>query len=532
MSPLYTSINMLFRTTTLLCLLLISSVGVAENLEMLLMPGPVIEGHKKYEEQCDRCHKPFSKRSQSNLCNDCHETIKADIEQTNGFHGKRLQANKFRCRDCHTEHLGRGADIVKLNSANFDHDKTNYPLKGEHKKARCNSCHEAEQKKRKTSSNCFDCHQKNDPHREALGKKCDECHSEKSWSEYRFDHDKTDFKLKHKHQKVACDSCHPDSRYKPTPKRCIECHRYDDSHAGSNGEKCQACHDERDWKKNRFSHKKDADYALQGAHKNLPCSACHKDEVIKKKSKKERRTQCINCHKEDDQHLGRYGDKCKTCHSQKAWSTTLFDHEKDAKYPLVGRHKKARCDSCHPGVLYQEKLENSCNNCHLADDPHDTPTNQSCSYCHNEEGWNKAISFDHGFTTFPLVGLHGMVSCENCHLSRQFLKVKSGCIDCHKQNDEHKKRLGEQCATCHNPNSWKLWQFNHDKQTDYTLTGKHEGLACKHCHTEAEQTDRKQPRVCRDCHLKQDSHQQKFGSKCGHCHSTENWLDVTLPKDN
>ena len=102
MSPLYTSINMLFRTTTLLCLLLISSVAFAENLEMLLMPGPVIEGHKKYEEQCDRCHKPFSKRSQTTLCNDCHEAIKTDIEQAIGFHGKRLQGKKFRCRDCHT----------------------------------------------------------------------------------------------------------------------------------------------------------------------------------------------------------------------------------------------------------------------------------------------------------------------------------------------------------------------------------------------------------------------------------------------
>ncbi len=494
------------------------------------MPGPVIEGHKKYEEACDNCHKPFAKQSQSTLCSDCHEMIKEDIDQGIGFHGKHLSSKSFRCRDCHTEHLGRDADIIKLNSASFDHDETDYPLKGQHREARCISCHEADKKRRETSHHCFDCHQKRDPHRAELGEKCDECHNEKSWSEYRFDHDKTDFKLKNRHTKVACDSCHPAARYKPTPTNCFACHRFDDTHAGLNGEKCHECHDERDWKKNRFNHKKDANFALQGVHKTLPCTACHKGELREKKREEERRTRCINCHQGDDQHLGRYGEKCKECHQQKTWSETHFEHDKDTKYPLKARHKKVRCDNCHLDELYQERLERECISCHLADDQHATPKERSCGNCHNEQGWHKEISFDHGFTRFPLIGLHGMVSCESCHVSSQFLDIKSRCIDCHKKEDVHEKRLGEQCARCHNPNSWKLWQFDHDKQTDYTLTGKHEGLACKYCHTAVDQLPRKEPRACNDCHLKEDSHQQKFGRKCGHCHGTNSWLEVSLPK--
>ncbi|MCF6282703.1 MAG: hypothetical protein L3J28_10950 [Candidatus Polarisedimenticolaceae bacterium] len=520
----------LLRFITLVCLLA-PLAGVADSLEMLLMPGPVIAGHQKYEEACHRCHKPFAKRTQTALCNECHEAIKADIDRETGFHGKRLASATFRCRDCHTEHLGREADIVKLNSANFDHDKTDYPLIGLHRGRACGGCHETGKKHRDAETGCFDCHQKDDPHKTALGEKCDECHSEKGWLEYRFDHDKTAFKLKNRHTETACDSCHPDARYKPTPTRCYACHRFEDVHAGRNGEKCQDCHDERDWKKNRFSHKKDVDDALQGVHKRLPCSACHQGEFKQKKSEEERRTRCVSCHRQDDQHLGRYGEKCKTCHQQKKWSTLLFKHDDDTKFPLVARHKSTHCDSCHAGDLYEDKLEMSCISCHLADDRHDTPSDRSCGYCHNAQGWLDDIRFDHGFSTFPLIGLHGMVSCESCHLSGRFLEIKRACVDCHLQDDQHEKRLGEDCANCHNPNGWRLWQFDHDQQADYSLTGQHENLACKNCHIEVEVVARSEPRICRDCHLNEDSHNSLFGSRCGRCHSTENWLEVSLPKE-
>ena len=48
-----------------------SEVAVSAGLKSLVKPGEVIEGHMKYEEQCEKCHKPFSKESQTVLCRNC-----------------------------------------------------------------------------------------------------------------------------------------------------------------------------------------------------------------------------------------------------------------------------------------------------------------------------------------------------------------------------------------------------------------------------------------------------------------------------
>ena len=54
-------------------------VAVSAGIKSLVMPGKVIEGHAKYENECGRCHKSFSKESQNHLCRDCHETVDVDI---------------------------------------------------------------------------------------------------------------------------------------------------------------------------------------------------------------------------------------------------------------------------------------------------------------------------------------------------------------------------------------------------------------------------------------------------------------------
>ena len=67
---------------------------------------------------------------------------------------------------------------------------------------------------------------------------------------------------------------------------------------------------------------------------------------------------CVSCHRKDDKHKGRFGDKCQTCHNAKAWDDVLFDHDRDTKYALRGKHRQAKCDSCHTGNLYRDKLSN------------------------------------------------------------------------------------------------------------------------------------------------------------------------------
>lgn len=57
--------------------------------------------------------------------------------------------------------------------------------------------------------------------------------------------------------------------------------------------------------------------------------------------------------KKDDEHKGRYGTKCESCHSDHDWKTDIFNHNRDTKYPLRGKHAEAKCESCHIGSLYQ-----------------------------------------------------------------------------------------------------------------------------------------------------------------------------------
>ncbi|MFX8840728.1 cytochrome c3 family protein, partial [Acinetobacter baumannii] len=97
-------------------------------------PGPLSKGHAKYEKECQSCHEPFVRHSQSGLCLTCHKDISADRKTARGFHGRQPDASKSDCRTCHAEHKGRDADILQLNRQLFNHASTNFPLLGGHKR--------------------------------------------------------------------------------------------------------------------------------------------------------------------------------------------------------------------------------------------------------------------------------------------------------------------------------------------------------------------------------------------------------------
>ncbi len=94
------------------------------------MPGPVIEAHAEYEQECDQCHDTSDKDKQGQLCMSCHEheNILDDLSNKTGFHGRLSAAEKTDCKHCHTEHIGRDAKIIVLNASTFDHHKTDFPL--------------------------------------------------------------------------------------------------------------------------------------------------------------------------------------------------------------------------------------------------------------------------------------------------------------------------------------------------------------------------------------------------------------------
>ena len=51
-----------------LCLVLGLGTSQASIVERALMPGEVIAGHAKYEDDCDRCHISFDQSAQAALC--------------------------------------------------------------------------------------------------------------------------------------------------------------------------------------------------------------------------------------------------------------------------------------------------------------------------------------------------------------------------------------------------------------------------------------------------------------------------------
>jgi len=513
---------MMVTATTVL--MTTSGLARALDIETLLMPGKVIEGHAKLESKCSQCHSRFSKSTQSQLCLGCHEDIEKDVSAKAGYHGSLDDIATTACKSCHSEHLGRDADIVRLDPLVFDHQRTDFRLQGAHTAVACSACHKAGKKYSEATSTCNSCHSKQDPHQGNLGDECHSCHTVKSWKKFDYDHDKTDFPLHGAHKTTACNACHINEKYKDTVKTCQGCHALDDVHNGGNGPKCADCHNERKWTESEFDHDKDTDFRLKGRHNKASCEACHKDPVKDRKPP----STCVACHREDDAHHGRYGKKCQTCHNETQWEKGRFDHQRRTDFPLQGKHRKLLCNACHRGDLYKEDLSVECFSCHRTDDVHKGQEGKKCQRCHQASGWGDGIVFDHGLTRFPLLGLHATVPCEECHLSSAFKDVDLECFSCHRNDDEHKATLGSECQDCHNPNSWSVWIFDHKKQTGYELQGAHSDLGCSDCHKRPRKGSVSQSRQCNACHRQDDIHQGRFGSDCTRCHTTEDFRDVQI----
>ena len=489
------------------------------------MPGPVIAGHADLETQCTNCHARFARQRQRDLCVACHENVGDDVAAGTGFHGLSPEvAGEETCAGCHEDHLGRDADIVRLDREAFNHDFTDFPLHDSHQDVECEDCH-GEQPFHEAVTTCFGCHQEDDQHRGNLGESCADCHFETTWDDTHFDHEMTaDYALTGGHADISCVSCHVDEQYENTPTTCIACHREDDSHMGDNGTECQDCHTTNDWKETLFDHFDVTGFALTFGHSGLECEACHSGN----KFEEETPDTCYGCHMEDDSHDGINGTECADCHSTRDWTDTHFDHARDADFPLNGAHADLDCQQCHMVVVTDSKPPTDCFGCHEADDPHEDQLGEACEACHGEVEWTLDVRFDHDLTRFPLLGKHAETECEDCHETEAFLDAPEECVDCHLEDDTHEKRLGPDCALCHNPTDWLAWQFDHGEQTRFVLDGAHDGLQCEGCHERPanETGDVAVSMTCGECHRSDDIHRGEFGTDCERCHSTTSFADV------
>jgi len=518
-----------FLTNAFLCLLLLTTMNAyAESLESLFSPGDLSHAHADLGEQCSKCHDKANKSRQDQLCMDCHDhkNILNDIQNKKGFHGRIKMQGVNACKQCHREHRGEDAAIVTLNKGSFDHNNTDFKLKHRHSVLNCQSCHEPDKQYREAPTRCIGCHEDQDIHKGKLGEKCESCHVEKGWKESGFDHDTVDdFPLRGKHQDVDCQLCHVGNRFKDTPKQCVSCHSLNDVHGGRYGKKCHTCHEEKDWEEVKFDHYRETEYRLTGQHRQVDCDSCHTGDLYKDKLK----TSCFSCHKNDDEHKGRNGEKCQDCHSTEQWGKSKFSHDKETDFPLTGEHKGLECESCHRGDLTTE-LKTDCFSCHRHEDPHNGEMGEACDQCHNTKGWREKLFFEHDITRFPLIGLHAVTSCEQCHFSQDYRAAPIQCIKCHQDQDEHKGRFSDNCAKCHNPNSWKTWLFDHGKQTDFKLEGAHEEIECYSCHRSKMTEKSGLGSDCVDCHSGDDIHQGGFGRDCTRCHNTNDFREVDMTR--
>ncbi|MFA5951063.1 MAG: cytochrome C [Hyphomicrobium sp.] len=441
--------------TSLLAVTIVLAMGFGHAFgqtlfEKLVMPGPLAMAHAKLEEKCSNCHDSFAQKAQSNLCASCHKPVQADRTQKTGFHGRNSAARTQDCRICHSDHKGRDADIMLLDRETFQHDLTDFLLKGPHAAVPCASCHASGKAMRDATSACIGCHKKDEPHQGRLGTTCEGCHSAEAWLPAKsFDHTKTKFHLNGAHRGVPCTTCHTNEQWKGVGTQCVDCHRLADKHSGKNGLKCADCHTVDKWSAVKFNHDKQTRFPLRGAHAKVVCTGCHAADLHAPVP-----STCSGCHKEQDPHKGSLGQACQQCHGEESWAKKVaFDHDL-SRFPLIGLHAAVPCESCHLSQNYKG-VSSSCSDCHK-DTHHEGLLGTKCAACHNPNGWT-LWRFDHAqATSFPLTGRHVGLACAACHTTShpQNLKISKECFSCHAADDAHRGAFGRACGSCHSTASF------------------------------------------------------------------------------
>jgi hypothetical protein len=304
------------------------------------------------------------------------------------------------------------------------HRATAFPLLGRHATVPCSSCHAAAGTRdartipiRLGSGKCADCH--DDAHGGQLASRpdlaaCSACHSVDRWRPTSYGvvaHGQSRFPLDGAHAAVPCAACHAARRpglhplpapaalgraqiaFHPPEATCADCHADPHEWRATNvaAPPCTACHTTRSFRPTTMDAARHAStgYALEGAHRAVPCVACHREidrpratstlvvatPPVARLQLGSAPTACARCH--TDPHGGRFnamgGGGCDACHSLAAFSpASRFDHARIARFPLDGAHQRVPCASCHRQTLGAKPgtptvytgLSPKCESCH------------------------------------------------------------------------------------------------------------------------------------------------------------------------
>lgn len=507
--------------------------GAAVVRAQALSPGPLANPHAKYDndDSCLKCHSAEQGVPDAK-CLDCHTVLDARIRAGKGYHGRTLRGRP--CTDCHKDHLGRGAELIRWPGGSperFTHALTGFNLIGSHNDIKCRDCHTkslitdpAAAKIPNTylglPTTCNECHKADDPHDgEFAGRTCTDCHGQEKWTELTaFDHDRSRFPLVGKHRDVECKDCHQQPRYTDAPRECNGCHETPHPERTRFGSDCASCHTPEDWTNVTYAKSDHSFFPLVGGHQLNDCADCHGDD-----GNAAPQPDCNSCH--DDVHSGRFGTQCQSCHNVYDWrkiNKNRFDHDK-TNYPLRGQHVSVQCNDCHPNGKLKPIAHDNCTDCHQ--DAHDNEVGQTCEDCHVVQGFRPSTYPIAKHTTFALTGAHEATGCDDCHRIEDVWRFRKGVIECHEcHQDRHEGQFEERkCTECHVDTHWTpASAFDHDAV--WALEGKHVDTACNHCHADGQYA--KTPRGCDDCHG--TPHLGQFiatppRKECTDCHTPAGW---------
>ena len=303
---------------------------------------------------------------------------------------------------------------------------------------------------------------------------------------------------------------------------------------------CEECHTTQSWTTLRtpllFNHDSTA-FPLRAQHGSATCGGCHSTLKFNETS-----TRCIGCHK--DIHRAELGALCERCHNPNTWLVPdMAQRHRQTRFPLMGPHLNAPCQSCHVNQQVQEYVGTpvECFSCHRQQyDATAQPAHRQagfsidCIQCHVPTSFQWGAGFDHQRTVFPLVGAHQAVPCSQCHTGGVFSGLPLDCFACHQTGfnavtdpNHVAGNFSHQCLTCHSMIGWRPATFDHNT-TMFKLTGAHAILPCASCHGngvfQGLQTQ------CVSCHLRQYTTATNpvhtpsaFPQDCQTCHTTTAW---------
>lgn len=233
---------------------------------------------------------------------------------------------------------------------------------------------------------------------------------------------------------------------------------------------------------------------------------------------------------------------CRDCHTEHRGSEAALTLAEISNFPhdRTGFSLKAhapiavggafRCMDCHPHRV-REFSPVSCLGCHSELDPdyarqHLADFGEGCLGCHDGVD-HYGAGFDHQTLSFGLIGGHQDLECSACHRgARTALALQSApsrCLACHAEDDVHAGRLGQECDSCHTPQTWAEARLDH-RLTGFDLVGSHTEADCLGCHIDRRWSGI--PTDCAGCHQEQDPHAGQFATGCDACHAPTEWSEI------